>query len=306
MAVFRQEGRVAWIEGPGPLFVISDLHGNLRDFLRIVSLFEQEKDACLLFLGDLFHGPYLTPQQWAPYTDVLNDFYYDQSAGLFRCFLHLYTKYPNRVRAILGNHEHAHVGGPRVAKFTGDEALTFESHLDVQERMTLVQHIQNWPWMVASQCGVSFTHGAPPGVTFDQNRLRRESLYVSNPQEWSQPGNAILSELLWKRSATREVVQSFLNHLSSIVSVKQNVNVFGHEPNPGGYLVVHEFLFNLSSSFAMRRLDKTYLRLDLSQTYQDALDLERQILPLYDDHALFDNEEDDTLDDEGLDSPQLS
>ena len=297
MAVFRQEGRIAWIEGPGTVFVVSDLHGNLRDFLRIVSLFEQEEGACLLFLGDLFHGPYLTRQQWAPYTDVLNDFYYDQSAGLFRCFIQLMKMYPDRVRAILGNHEHAHVGGPRVAKFTSDEAYTFESHLDVQERMTLVQSIQNWPWIVASRCGVSFTHGAPPGIAFDHQRLIRESLYVANPQEWSRPGQAVLSELLWKRSATREVVEQFLSHLNQIVETEQRVNVFGHEPNPGGYLIIHEALFNLSSSFAMRRVDKTYLKLNLTTSYQNAQHLEEQIHSLYDDHAFFD-EEDDTLDEE--------
>ena len=171
--------------------------------------------------------------------------------------------------------------------------------------MALVQHIQKWPWMVASQCGVSFTHGAPPGITFDHQRLMRESLYVSNPQEWSQPGNAILSELLWKRSATREVVQTFLTHLSSMVMADQNVNVFGHEPNPGGYLIVHESLFNLSSSFAMRRIDKSYLKLHLTQTYQDAHALEQKILPLYDDHAFL-NEDDDTLDEEDFDLPPLS
>ena len=40
MAKFHQEGRLAWVEGPGELIVVSDLHGNFRDFLRIVNLFE--------------------------------------------------------------------------------------------------------------------------------------------------------------------------------------------------------------------------------------------------------------------------
>ena len=167
MARFRQEGRIAWVEGPGTLIVVSDLHGNLRDFLRATQIFEESGDACLLFLGDLYHGPYLSPHDWAPHVDKLGDFYYDQSPGLFRGYLKLKSLYPDRVRAILGNHEHSHIGGPRVAKFTPDEAASFEDSLTHSERIELAKDINTWPWMVASECGVAFTHGSPPPTGFD-------------------------------------------------------------------------------------------------------------------------------------------
>ena len=282
MAEFRQEGRVAWIEGPGELFVVSDLHGNLRDFLRVVDLFEQSTNACLLFLGDLFHGPYMTPTDWAPYTDVLGDFYYDQSPGLFRGYLELIKRYPNRVKAILGNHEHSHVGGPRVAKFTPDEAFSFEENLSQEERRALVRDLSQWPWMVASRCGVAFTHGAPPPTRFDAPLLNAEGLHVSNPQHWVKPGNAVLSELLWRRYSPPEDVEAFLGHLSPLAQVRQHVVVHGHEPSPEGYEIEHARLFNLSSSFAMRRPDKTYLRLSLEESYLNAYEVEACICPLFD------------------------
>ena len=282
MALFRQEGRVAWIEGPGELFVVSDLHGNLRDFLRIAEIFEQHEGACLLFLGDLFHGPYLTQQDWAPYTDVLGDFYYDQSPGLFRGYLELKRRYPGRVKAILGNHEHSHVGGPRVSKFTPDEAFSFEENLSLEERRALVRDLSAWPWMVGSRCGVSFTHGAPPPTHFNKQSLNAEKLYVTNPQEWVQSDVVVLSELLWRRYSPPEDVEVFLDHISSLCETKQHVVVHGHEPTPAGYQVEHTRLFNLSSSFAMRRPDKTYLRLSLDESYLNAYEVEACICPLYD------------------------
>lgn len=282
MAQFRQEGRIAWIEGPGELFVVSDLHGNLRDFLRITEIFEQHQGACLLFLGDLFHGPYLTQQDWAPYTDVLGDFYYDQSPGLFRAYITLKRRYPNRVKAILGNHEHSHVGGPRVSKFTPDEAFSFEENLSLDERRTLVRDLSGWPWMVGSRCGVAFTHGAPPPTAFNQQSLNAEELYVTNPQAWVQSDTVVLSELLWRRYSPPEDVEAFLNHISSVCETKQHVVVHGHEPTPAGYQVEHNRLFNLSSSFAMRRPDKTYLHLSLNESYLNAYEIEACICPLYD------------------------
>jgi predicted phosphodiesterase len=283
MARFRQEGRIAWVEGPGDLIVVSDLHGNLRDFLRAVQIFESRSDACLLFLGDLYHGPYLSPTDWAPHVDKLGDFYYDQSPGLFRAYLHLKSKYPNRVRAILGNHEHAHIGGPRVAKFTPDEAASFESSLTYAERVKLARDIEEWPWIVASECGVAFTHGSPPPTAFDQNKLNNESPVVQNPQVWAQPGNALLSELLWRRFSPPHDVNTFLGHLNNMSEHAQSVVTYGHEPSPEGYQVQHATLFNLSTSFAMKRNKKVYLSLALESRYETSFDVEEQIIPLYPD-----------------------
>ena len=283
MAEFRRKGRFAWIDGQGSLLVVSDLHGNLKDFLRIVEIFEQEKDACLLFLGDLYHGPYLTREEWAPYVDVLGDFYYDQSAALFRCFMALYERYPNRVCAILGNHEHAHVGGPRVSKFTEDEAMSFEAQLTSPERQKLYHNIASWPWMVASKCGVAFTHGAPPPTAFTLDSLSQESLEVLDPQTWVQPGHALLSELLWRRYSPPEDVETFLSHLNQFSPYPQNLVSYGHEPAPEGYEIEHPLLFNLSSSFAMQHDDKTYLHFSLNEVYFNAYEVEMQIRSLYED-----------------------
>ncbi len=282
MAHFEHQGRVAWVKGAGTLIVVSDIHGNLGDFLRVIDIFEQEKDACLLFLGDLFHGPYLTKEQWTPYADMLGDYYYDQSAGVYRALKALTLKHPQRVMAILGNHEHAHVGGPKVAKFTPDEADSFENQLNFNEKIELYHWLQNWPWMVGSECGVAFTHGAPPPIFFDLEHLENESLVVYNAYEWAKGGKALLGELLWRRNSPIEHVSTFLKNLNGFAKSKHDVVVYGHEPSPGGYTIEHARLFNLSSSFAMRRAEKGYLRLNLSQSYGNSQYVSEGFMPLYD------------------------
>ena len=62
MARFRQEGTRRVIEGPGELIVVSDLHGNLRDFLRVHQIFEASDDACLLFLATSIMAPTSHPK----------------------------------------------------------------------------------------------------------------------------------------------------------------------------------------------------------------------------------------------------
>ena len=59
--------RVLRLPDSGRLLVCTDLQGCMRDFDRMVELFEQalldyEGDAHLLFTGDLIHGPHIDPE----------------------------------------------------------------------------------------------------------------------------------------------------------------------------------------------------------------------------------------------------
>ena len=133
----------------------------------------------------------------------------------------------------------------------------------------------------------------------DRKRLNEESPVVHNPQIWAQPGNAILSELLWRRFSPPDDVNAFLGHLNQICVEPQSVVTYGHEPSPEGYQVQHSSLFNLSTSFAMKRQNKVYLSLSLNTRYETSFDIEEQIIPLYPDVVrlpdVFDDF-DDTLD----------
>jgi hypothetical protein len=60
--------RVLTLPAKGTLIVCTDLQGCLRDFHRIIEIFDAEMaksgDAHLLFTGDLIHGPHLDELDW--------------------------------------------------------------------------------------------------------------------------------------------------------------------------------------------------------------------------------------------------
>ena len=70
--------RVLRLPDHGRLLVCTDLQGCLRDFHRIVEIFDEVDaatgDAHLLFTGDLIHGPHLDERDWP---DFLGEFYRD-------------------------------------------------------------------------------------------------------------------------------------------------------------------------------------------------------------------------------------
>ena len=123
--------RVLHLPDRGRLLVATDLQGNLRDFLRIQEIFEASHRANaglahLLFTGDLIHGPHLAPEEWP---DFLGAFYRDESPQVMDAFVALQQRFPGHVHAILGNHEHGHIGGPHTAKFAADEVVVLEAKL---------------------------------------------------------------------------------------------------------------------------------------------------------------------------------
>ena len=112
--------RVLRLPDHGRLLVCTDLQGCLRDFQRVVQLFQQalldhQGDAHVLFTGDLIHGPHIDPEDWP---DFLGEYYRDASGEVMMAYARLAAQYPGRVHALLGNHEHGHIGGPHTAKLS--------------------------------------------------------------------------------------------------------------------------------------------------------------------------------------------
>ncbi len=284
MATFTTELRVADVQGPGVLLVCSDLHGNLQDYRRMVELFRAESDATLLFLGDLFHGPAVSKAEWTILYEHLADWYPDESAQVYRELATLMDEFPDRVTSLLGNHDHAHVGGPVVSKFHLDESGAMEATMEPQELPGLRELLGRLPLIATSTCGVSFTHGAPPERHFDRDTLEALSLrgYERVPL-YAMYRYDLLGELLWRRGSSLEGTEQFLTTLAAAGFRTCDVGVHGHEVVEEGFERVHPRLLNLSTSFGMRRANKRYLRLELGDRYQSCADFKEgmELLPLY-------------------------
>src|ERR1044072_3808061 len=102
--------RVLRLPDHGRLLVCTDLQGCLRDFERIVQIFEQalldhQGDAHLLLTGALSHGPHIDPEDWP---DFLGEYYRDASGEVIMAYARLAAQYPGRGHPPLGNPEHRH------------------------------------------------------------------------------------------------------------------------------------------------------------------------------------------------------
>ncbi|MEJ7735083.1 MAG: metallophosphoesterase [Polyangiaceae bacterium] len=273
--------RVVTLPDEGKLLVATDLQGNVADFGRVAALFEaavrEPGGATLVITGDLVHGPELPEADWP---DYLGSFYRGDSKAVLEAARDLAERHPGRVHYLLGNHEHAHVGGPVVAKFFPDEARRLEELLgdDGTERMRA--WLRTWPFVaVARRARLVMLHAAPHArieSAADLERLPLEGFFDVPLDEMANRG--ALGALLWARTTSSERGHAFLR----AIHPEAKVAVFGHDVAREGYAIDREPLLCISTSFGCFDGDKLYLEWDLSEPAESAADVARRGLrPLH-------------------------
>jgi hypothetical protein len=276
--------RVLRLPDHGRLLVCTDLQGCMRDFQRMVVLFEQallehHGDAHLLFTGDLIHGPHIEPEDWP---DFLGEYYRDASGEVVMAYAALTARYPGRVHALLGNHEHGHIGGPHTAKFAADEVALLEQILGPAATARMRAIIQTFALAAVSRCGVVFTHGAPAAQIDSITDLEAADLsgahYASPLDVLDTP---IVGKILWARSATDAEARRFLRAMHGTIAI------YGHDVIPEGYETNGDCQMVVSTSFGLFDCNKIYISLDLATRYRVVSDLRigHEVLPLYPDRA---------------------
>jgi hypothetical protein len=271
--------RVLRLPDRGRLLVCTDLQGCMRDFQRIAALFRRALidtgDAHLLFTGDLVHGPHIARDDWP---DFLGEYYRDQSGEVMDAFADLQAEFPGRVHAIMGNHEHGHVGGPHTAKFAPDEVALLEHVLGPEATARIQEVMADLPLIAIAPCGVVFTHGAPNLAVDSLAEIEEASLDLSaieSPADIFQV--PVVGPLLWSRSAPPAVARAFLRAVGGTVSI------YGHDVIPQGYLMIGDEQMVVSTSFGVYDRHKVYVELDLAARYETVHDIRpgREIRPLY-------------------------
>lgn len=274
----------------GRLLVATDLHGNLRDFLALVAHFETlGSDGHLLFLGDLIHGPQIPLERWPDYPNLRGRPYSDQSPAILLGVSEMMSRHPGRVFALLGNHEHAHIGGPRTSRFVRDEAAALEQRLGIENSSWLSEFIASLPLWAMAPCGLLFSHAAPAAVLNEPTELERidyrrydcprsDSLDAYRSSDKTDlDAAALLGQLLWKKSLPPPLARQVLDPLGLTLCI------YGHSVIPAGYQAIGAQQLIVSSSFGMEDAYKKILCLDLAAKYPSvtALRLGHEIVPLY-------------------------
>jgi hypothetical protein len=276
--------RVLRLPDHGRLLVCTDLQGCMRDFNRMVELFEQaldkyHGDAHLIFTGDLIHGPHIDPEDWP---DFLGEYYRDASGEVMIGYAGLAAQYPGRVHALIGNHEHGHIGGPHTAKFAADEVALLEQILGPSGTARMRGIIHTFALAAVSKCGAVFTHGAPAAQIDSLIELESADLsgahYASPLEVLDTP---VVGKILWARSATEAEARRFLRATGGSISI------YGHDVIPEGFETVGDEQIVVSTSFGVFDSNKVYVSLDLAGRYRTVHDLRigHELLPLYPDKA---------------------
>jgi hypothetical protein len=276
--------RVIRLPDKGRLLVCTDLQGCMRDYERMVEIFEDallayNGDAHLIFTGDLIHGPHIEPEDWP---DFLGEYYRDASGDVMIAYSGLAAQYPGRVHALLGNHEHGHIGGPHTAKFAADEVALLEHILGPSATARMRGIIHTFALAAVSKCGAVFTHGAPAAVIDSIADLESADL---SGAEFASPldllDTPIVGKVLWARSATEAEAKRFLRATNGTMAI------YGHDVIPEGFEKIGEEQIIVSTSFGLFDANKVFLNLDLAARYRGVQDLRigHEILPLYPDRA---------------------
>jgi hypothetical protein len=266
--------KVARLPDQGTLLFATDLQGNFDDYERMKTIYAEEEaagnDPVLLFAGDLVHGPARTMADPAVWPDYLGSFYEDRSAEIILDF----ADFTSRARALslLGNHEHAHIGGPVVSKFHDDEAAVLDARLG-PHRDRIRSFLRTFPLLAVARCGARFTHGAPRVTEPDLDafeRLDYEGYETRCIQSMIEQGT--VGGLLWSRYAEPERARAFLA-ATALDSGASGFVAFGHDVVREGFDKVGHEQICISTSFGCHDHNKYYLRLDLAARYRSVHDL---------------------------------
>lgn len=266
------------------MLVATDLQGNWGDYNALKELYAAEKaqgnDPVLLFCGDMVHGPSDELAQPSTWPDFLGTLYRDRSAELILDFMEFSAK--ENALSLLGNHEHAHVGGPVVSKFHSDEAAVLNATLG-ERRIEACRFMAGFPLIAVSACGATFCHGAPRQTEPDLESF--ESIDYGGFDDApivSIHEHTTLGALLWSRHATPEQARAFLQ-ATAVDNRPAGFVAYGHDVVRDGYERIGDEQLCLSTSFGLDDENKHYLRLDLSKRYDSVHDLRlgHELLPLY-------------------------
>ena len=263
-------GRHLALHAPGVVLVSTDVHGNLRDFGRMAELFEAERlsnnvPVHWVVLGDVVHGP--SEQHRHRFEGMLD--YDDESSEIVAKLIELRAAHPDHVHFVLGNHDYAHIGGPRTSKFHGDEAEWLESQMTPDEIEAMRALFLGARLAISTDCGVLMTHGSPDEKMESLERIDAVVLPARGAD------HEVVHDMLFAYGQRGEDTDRALELLSEHPAFPHaeplRVVLHGHDRDEDGfYFDDHNQVCPVI--FGAHDPNKRYTRLDLSERYESVDD----------------------------------
>ena len=278
----RRYGKVLVYPGQGRLMFVTDFHGQIEDFQRVVARFtarlERGEDVYLLFAGDFVHGP--VPGMISGWLRR------DESVAILGALIPLMEAHPDRVHSLLGNHEHGHIGGKRTQKFyrkLDDDVSVLEDRLGPEASAVARRLFASFSLLALTPCGVMFTHAAP-NLDPEQSGLLHKVMTARYDRT-----DPVVMSLLWPRTVAEPARMEAVFEALRFKGIRPRIAAYGHEIAPQGIDATDHQQIVVSSSFAVADRYKTFLDLDLSAKYAKIGDLRPgvELVRLYPERAAF-------------------
>lgn len=259
-----EDHRCHCLPGWGTALISSDLHGNGQDFRTLRDIFlarrAETRDVHWVVLGDAIHAPNSQARQEEP---ELYD-YPDASGEIIEGLIELDNAHPGHIHFLLGNHEHAHIGGPSTGKFHGDEAAHLHEQLDPAQIERMHHFYRHAPLLAVAPCGVVLCHGSPD----DSLRSLEDLAGISyDASENTTRQNAILQSCLNSYGQSSEVTARFLAAISDCTGFDLYVVIHGHDRDEAGWFAEGGNQL-CPVIFGAPQHQKRYLELDLGRRYE--------------------------------------
>jgi hypothetical protein len=248
-------GKLLELPKNGKAIIITDLHGNLEDYNKYISIWElYDSKTHLIITGDFIHG---------------GEGYADNSLLILDSVMEKFEKYEN-FHVLLGNHESAHLSGVPVYKGFKNQKIRFEEQIRLKFRNKWENKLEKYleffkklPVAVKTENKVLISHAGP---SVNINNVE-ELANITNPGYF---GNSRLSDLLWNRPEdfSERELNSFLK------TVGCEYSMVGHTP-VNGFEIVYQKQMIISSSFSDGR--KAYVELDLEMDIKEINNLIKMV-----------------------------
>lgn len=256
----------------GQVLVSTDVHGDGHAFRALEARWRSARASVpqthWVILGDIVHGP--SPEFRRRQPELYD--YQDESAWIGERVIALQDEAPDLVHFVLGNHDYAHIGGPRTRKFYQDEAETLEAQLRPPARERLRALFERAALAVSTPCGVLMTHGAPNEALRDLSVLEElESFPPTAPLL-----EEILDGVLFAYGQSGDVIDAVCAACSAAPGYPHDrplrVVVHGHDRDEEGWFTEAHNQF-VPVIFGAPRQNQRHLMLDLTAYYRDVSDI---------------------------------
>lgn len=246
-----RKGSFLDLDDHGQLVMTGDLHGNLKNFRKLVKYANLEKtQARHIILHELLHLPTLSPGDTDP------SFWLLVEAARYKC------EFPEQVHFLLGNHEIAQLTGRDIVKDGLYSVANFRQTVMTQYgedrgqdvMMAVNEFILSMPLAARTPNRVFLSHSVPDSsqmVLFDPDIIHRKWRLQD-----AMPGGSVYL-LTWGRQRNA----GHLTELSRLYDA--DIFISGHVAQDMGYNVVCERMIILASEHS----HGVFLPFDLQKEY---------------------------------------